>query len=75
MNDSPAPSAPPPVSRARVEIVFVLDTTGSMGGLIEGAKAKIWAIANAISGRDPAPDVRAFIASLADAVRTGEMAA
>ncbi len=44
--------------RARVEIVFVLDTTGSMGGLIEGAKAKIWAIANAISGRDPAPEVK-----------------
>ena len=53
MNDSPVQAA-----RARVEIVFVLDTTGSMGGLIEGAKAKIWAIANAISGRDPAPDVK-----------------
>jgi hypothetical protein len=24
----------------------VLDTTGSMGGLIEGAKQKIWSIAN-----------------------------
>ena len=53
MNDSPVRA-----TRARVEIVFVLDTTGSMGGLIEGAKAKIWAIANAISGRDPAPDVK-----------------
>src|SRR5450755_1725221 len=28
----------------RVDIVFALDTTGSMGGLIEGAKAKIWEI-------------------------------
>ena len=29
-----------------VEIVFVLDTTGSMGGLIQGAKTKIWSIVN-----------------------------
>lgn len=28
------------------EIVFALDSTGSMGGLIEGAKRKIWSIAN-----------------------------
>jgi Mg-chelatase subunit ChlD len=32
--------------RPRVQVVFVLDTTGSMGGLIEGAKQKIWAITN-----------------------------
>ena len=31
-----------------VEVVFVLDTTGSMGGLLEGAKNKIWHIANEI---------------------------
>ena len=29
-----------------VEICFVLDTTGSMGGLIAAAKRKIWSIAN-----------------------------
>lgn len=29
-----------------VEIVFVLDTTGSMGGLIQSAKDKIWSIVN-----------------------------
>ncbi|MDR3258537.1 MAG: VWA domain-containing protein [Fusobacteriaceae bacterium] len=29
-----------------VEIVFVLDTTGSMDGLINGAKSKIWSIIN-----------------------------
>jgi uncharacterized protein YegL len=37
-------SSPPPT--VRLEIVFVLDTTGSMGGLIEGAKQKIWGIVN-----------------------------
>jgi hypothetical protein len=38
----------PEVKRPQVEVVFCLDTTGSMGGLIDGAKAKIWAIANQI---------------------------
>jgi Mg-chelatase subunit ChlD len=32
----------------RIEIVFVLDTTGSMGGLIDGAKQKIWGIVNEV---------------------------
>ncbi|MBL1431453.1 MAG: hypothetical protein COA60_008110 [Robiginitomaculum sp.] len=32
----------------KVEVAFVLDTTGSMSGLIEGAKQKIWSIANEI---------------------------
>lgn len=38
-----------------IEVVFVLDTTGSMGGLIEGAKQKIWSIANMMSTGNPAP--------------------
>jgi hypothetical protein len=32
--------------QATVELLFVLDTTGSMGGMLEGAKAKIWGIVN-----------------------------
>jgi Mg-chelatase subunit ChlD len=32
--------------KPRVELVFVLDSTGSMTDLIEGAKRKIWSIAN-----------------------------
>jgi len=31
---------------ATIELLFVLDTTGSMGGMLEGAKAKIWGIVN-----------------------------
>jgi Mg-chelatase subunit ChlD len=34
------------VPAERVEIVFVLDTTGSMGGLIDGARQRIWGIVN-----------------------------
>ncbi|MHC4777177.1 MAG: vWA domain-containing protein [Planctomycetota bacterium] len=42
----------------RIEVVFVLDTTGSMSGLIEGAKRKIWSIANAIATGMPSPLLR-----------------
>jgi Mg-chelatase subunit ChlD len=45
-------------SRPRIDVVFVLDTTGSMGGLIEGAKAKIWSIANQIVSAKPTPRLR-----------------
>ncbi len=41
-----------------IDVVFVIDTTGSMGGLIEGAKQKIWSIANQIAQAQPAPIVR-----------------
>jgi len=44
--------------RPRIEVCFVLDTTGSMGRLIEGAKRKIWSIANAIATDTPAPRVK-----------------
>jgi hypothetical protein len=38
-----SPMAIPQASaRQTVEVAFVLDTTGSMGPLIEGAKRKIW---------------------------------
>jgi hypothetical protein len=54
------PPAPPPqpTPPPRVEVVFVLDTTGSMGGLIAGAKEKIWSIANFIVSAQPTPEVR-----------------
>lgn len=46
------------VQKQAVEVVFVLDTTGSMGGLIEGAKAKIWHIANEIQNAQTNVEVR-----------------
>jgi len=36
----------------------VLDTTGSMGGLIEGAKQKIWSIANEMISAQPTPELK-----------------
>lgn len=41
----------------RVEVVFCLDTTGSMSGLIEGAKQKVWSIANQIVSGNPTPEL------------------
>jgi hypothetical protein len=57
-------AAPPP--RPKVEVVFVLDTTGSMGGLIEGAKVKIWRVVNQIVSGDPVPDVRVGLVAYRD---------
>jgi hypothetical protein len=53
-------------ARPRVEVAFVLDSTGSMDGLIEGARQKIWSIANAVVGRTPAPEVRIGLVSYRD---------
>jgi len=41
-----------------MEVAFVLDTTGSMSGVIEGAKRKIWSIANSIQDLHPGAQVR-----------------
>ena len=47
-----------PLSAARrVEVVFVLDTTGSMGGLIHAAKEKIWSIASTLAQAQQAPEI------------------
>lgn len=48
----------PAAERPTIEVVFVLDTTGSMGGLIDGAKRKIWSIANQMASAKPAPKIR-----------------
>lgn len=44
--------------RPQIEVCFVLDTTGSMGGLIQGAKDKIWSIANELMNTDPKPNIK-----------------
>jgi len=57
--DEPPDQKPgPPPLKPKVEVTFVLDTTGSMGGLIAGAKKKIWSIANQIVRGIPEPDLR-----------------
>src|SRR5436309_15303678 len=64
----PAVAAPtrPARSKPKVEVVFCLDTTGSMGGLIEGAKQKIWAICNQVASGKPTPDLKVGLVAYRD---------
>ncbi len=72
----PSGSTPPPpkppqalvpsVARPQVDVVFVLDTTGSMSALIDGAKRKIWEIARFIAQGQPAPDLRIGLVAYRD---------
>lgn len=50
----------------RVDLVFVLDTTGSMGGLIQTAKDKIWSIATTMARAQPAPEIRIGLVAYRD---------
>src|SRR6266705_969553 len=49
-----------------IEMVFVLDTTGSMGGLIEGAKQKIWSIVNDVQKSPSRPNMRIGLVAYRD---------
>jgi hypothetical protein len=50
----------------RVEVAFVLDTTGSMGDLIDGAKRKIWSIATTIVDNNPNADIAMALVAYRD---------
>src|SRR5689334_3810456 len=53
-------------AKPKVEVVFCLDTTGSMGGLIEAAKQKIWSISNQIASGKPTPDLKIGLVAYRD---------
>jgi Mg-chelatase subunit ChlD len=53
-------------SRPTLEVVFVLDTTSSMGGLIEGAKEKIWSIASRMATGKPTPQIKVGLVGFRD---------
>jgi Mg-chelatase subunit ChlD len=57
---------PPELSRRQIEVVFVLDTTGSMGGLIQAAKEKIWAITSSMAAAQPAPLIKLGLVAYRD---------
>lgn len=62
------PVTPPtPVAvKHPVDVVFAVDTTGSMGGLIEGAKRTVWSIATHIRQTDADADVRIGLVAYRD---------
>jgi Mg-chelatase subunit ChlD len=66
---------PPPVAiqlptqlseRPLMQVVFALDTTGSMSGLIETAKEKIWSIASSMAQAQPAPEIQLGLVAYRD---------
>jgi Mg-chelatase subunit ChlD len=52
--------------RPAVDLVFALDTTGSMGGLIQAAKEKIWSIASTMAAAQPTPQIRMGLVAYRD---------
>lgn len=56
----------PQQQHARIDVVFALDTTGSMGGMIEAAKEKIWSIASNMAAAQPAPEIRMGLVAYRD---------
>ena len=52
--------------KPRIEVVFVLDATGSMGGMIANAKDKIYAIATTMAQTEPAPELSMGVIAFRD---------
>ena len=44
--------------KPRIDIVFCIDCSGSMGPVIETAKQKVWSIVNQVAKAKPAPELR-----------------
>ncbi len=64
----PVPSvvSPTPAAAHEIDVVFTIDTTGSMGNLIDGAKRTVWSIATHIKQTDPQADVRIGLVAYRD---------
>ncbi len=71
---SPPPAPPPLVPTTllaqqqtpRIEVVFALDTTGSMSGMIQAAKENIWSIATTMAQAQPTPEVAIGLVAFRD---------
>jgi len=55
----------PPQSHA-IEVVFILDTTSSMSGLIQAAREKIWSIASSMASARQNPDIKMGLVAFRD---------
>jgi Mg-chelatase subunit ChlD len=53
-------------AKPKVDLVFVLDTTGSMEGLIQTAKEKIWSIATTMASAQQTPEIRIGLVAYRD---------
>lgn len=50
----------------KIEVVFVLDTTGSMAGLIQSAKDNIWSIASSMASAQSSPIIKMGLVAYRD---------
>jgi von Willebrand factor type A domain-containing protein len=50
----------------QIDVVFAVDTTGSMGGLLDGAKQTVWSIASHIKQVDPDASIRIGLVAYKD---------
>lgn len=68
--DLPNYGAIPPVinngAQPKIEVVFVLDTTSSMSGMIQAAKDNIWSIASTMASAQPAPEIKMGLVAFRD---------
>lgn len=55
-----------PSNGHQIDVVFAVDTTGSMGGLIDGAKRTVWSIASHIRKTDEQADIRIGLVAYRD---------
>ncbi|MDX2088323.1 MAG: VWA domain-containing protein [Kofleriaceae bacterium] len=62
------PPEPPTIDdgKRQVDVVFAVDTTGSMGGLLDGAKRTVWSIAKHIQKTDSNASVRIGLVAYRD---------
>jgi von Willebrand factor type A domain len=62
---APAPllAAPPAETAKPVDLVLCLDTSGSMDGLIDSAKRRLWTVVNDLAKVEPTPALRVALYS------------
>lgn len=61
--DPPAAAKPAAVPAKPIDLVLCLDVSGSMNGLIDSAKLKLWDIVNEMARLKPTPDLRVALYS------------
>lgn len=54
---------PAPAAKKNIDIALCLDVSGSMNGLIDSAKAKLWDIVNQLAKVQPTPNLRVALYS------------
>lgn len=57
-------------NKPSIDIVFAIDCSGSMGGVIETAKQKVWDVVNTVATAKPSPRLRIGLLAYGDGDKT-----